>query len=230
MIKNIYFCFILFFLPTVSGISGEPPNIVQQDPLSVNQVLYKGKEWHNLYSFIKGDQFLFANTFLPGSVTVNGKKFNNVEISYDIYKDEIITPANQGVIIQLNKEMIDSFSIQFQMRKYNFINLSEDSTSGIKGYANSLYSGKTSLIVKYRKEIDLLAVDDKYDLFFQTYRVYILKDGKAFQVSGKNDLLKVFQDEKDQIKSYMKKNTVKVSKKSPDSFIPVLRYYDSISQ
>jgi hypothetical protein len=116
------------------------------------------------------------------------------------------------------------------MRKYNFINLHEDSTSGINGYANSLYNGKTSLIVKYRKEIDLLAIDDKYDLFFQTYRVYILKDGAAYQVSGKNDLLKVFQDEKDQIKSYMKKNTLKVSKKSPESFIPVLRYYDSISQ
>lgn len=230
MIKHIFFCFFLIFLYSVSGISGEPASLLQQDPLRGNQVLYKGKEWHNLYSFIKGDQFLFSNTFLPGSVTVNGKTFSNVEISYDIYKDEIITPSNQGIIIQLNKEMIDSFSILFQLRKYNFINLHEDSTSGINGYANSLYNGKTSLIVKYRKEIDLLAIDDKYDLFFQTYRVYILKDGTAYQVSGKNDLLKVFQDKKDQIKSYMKKNTLKVSKKTPESFIPVLRYYDSISQ
>jgi hypothetical protein len=230
MIKYIFFCFLLISLLPVSGISGEPASLRQQDPIRGHQVLYKGKEWHNLYAFIKGDQFLFANTYLQGSVTVNGKTFNDVEISYDIYNDEIITPANQGVIIQLNKEMIDSFSVLFQMKKYNFINLHEDSASGIKGYANSLYYGKTALFVKYRKEIDLLAIDDKYDLFFQTYRVYILKDGKAYQVSGKNDLLKVFQDEKDQIKSFMKKNTLKVTKKSPESFIPVLRYYDSISQ
>ena len=68
-------------------------------------------------------------------------------------------------------------------------------------------------MVKYRKEIDLLAVDDKYDLFFQTHRIYILKDGTAWQVSGKNDLLKVLEDEKDRIKAFMKKNMVKVSKK-----------------
>jgi len=229
MINYIYICILLLFLSPVYGISGGPAKHLQQDTPKGNQVLYKGKEWNNLYSYMKGDQFLFSNTFLPASVTVDGKSFN-VEIRYDIYNDEIITPANQGIIIQLNKEMIDSFSILFQLRKYNFINLHEDSASGIKGYANSLYKGKTTLVVKYRKEIDLLAVDDKYDLFFQTYRVYILKEGTAYQVSGKKDLLRVFQDEEDQIKSYMKTNNLKVSKKSPESFIPVLRYYDSISQ
>jgi hypothetical protein len=76
----------------------------------------------------------------------------------------------------------------------------------------------------------LLAVDDKYDLFFQTYRVYILKNGIAHQVSGKNDLLKVLEDNKDQVRAFMKKNMLKVSKKAPESFIPVLRYYDSLSQ
>ena len=178
-----------------SGLCSEPANLIQQDPAKGNQILYKGKEWHNLYASIKGDQFLFSRDYLPASVTVNGKTFNNIDLGYDIYNDEIITPANQGIILQLNKEMIDSFSVLFQLRKYDFINMREDSLSGIKGYVNSLYKGKSALVVKYKKEIDLLAVDDKYDLFFQTYRVYILKDGIAYQVSGKNDLLKVFEDE-----------------------------------
>lgn len=230
MFKYIYICFLVFVLFPVSGISGDPSFLIQQDPLKSNQVLYKGKEWHNLYARIKGDQFLFSNSYLTGSVTVNGKTFDNVEIGYDIYSDEIITPVNQGVILQLNKEMIDSFSLLFQLKKYSFINLHEDSTQGLNGYANSLYNGKSALLVKYRKEIDLLAIDDKYDLFFQTYRIYILKDGTAWQVSGKNDLLKVLEDEKDRIKVFMKKNMVKVSKKSPESFVPVLKYYDSISQ
>jgi hypothetical protein len=230
MNKNIFLYLLLYVLTAGTVLCSVPAKFIQQDPAKGNQILYKGKEWHNLYASIKGDQFLFSRDYLPASVTVNGKTFNNIEISYDIYSDEIISPVNQGIILQLNKEMIDSFSVLFQLRKYYFINMREDGQSGIKGYVNSLYKGKSSLIVKYRKEIDLLAVDDKYDLFFQTYKIYILKDGIASQVSGKNDLLKILGDNKDQVKAFMKKNAIKVSKKAPDSFIPVLRYYDSLSQ
>lgn len=204
--------------------------LLPEEQAGANQLLYNGKEWHNMYSYVKGDQFLFSKEYLPASITINGKTFKDVNINYDIYNDQIITPSNNGVMLQLNKEMIDSFSVLFQLRNYHFINLPENSVEGIKGYANALYSGKTKLLVKYKKEIDLLAVDDKYDLFFQTYRIYILKDGIAYQVNGKSDVLKVFKGSEDQVKSFMKKNAIKVSKKVPDSFIPVLRYYDSLSQ
>jgi hypothetical protein len=203
---------------------------LQQDPVKVNQILYNGREWHNLYTYIKGDQFLFSKDYMQASLTISGKTYNNIDINYDIYNDEIITPSYRGIVLQLNKEMVDSFSVFNLGKRYRFVNMREDSPTGIKGYVNSLYSGKSSLVVKYKKEIDLLAVDEKYDLFFQTYRIYLLKDGKARQLTGKKDILNVFEDEKTLIKAFLKKNPVKISKKDPDSFIPVIRYYDTLSQ
>jgi hypothetical protein len=179
---------------------------------------------------VKGDQFLFSKEFLPGSLTINGEFYKNILINYDIYNDEILTPKNHGSIVQLNKEMVDSFTLVNGGVKYKFVNTQEDSLSVIQGYVNELYKGKCILYVKYKKEIQQLAVDDKYDLFYMTYRIYLLKEGKINQITGKNGLLKLLQDDKNRVKSYMKKNRLKVTKKEPASFIAVIRYYDSLSR
>jgi hypothetical protein len=186
--------------------------------------------WRNLYYNVKGDQFLFSTDFLPGSVTINGNSYKNILINYDIYNDEILTPKNPRSIIQLNKEMVDSFTLVFGGKTYRFVNAQEDSLPVIKGYVKVLYKGKSALYVKYKKEIEPLAVEEKYDLFYRTYRIYLLKEGTVHQISNKSDLLKVLQEDKTRIKNFMKKDRLKVSKKDPDSFIPVIRYYDNLSR
>ena len=49
--------------------------------------------------------------------------YNNIGINYDIYNDEIITKTNLGNLLQLNKEMVDSFTLvsgieKLQIYKY----------------------------------------------------------------------------------------------------------------
>lgn len=235
MNKNIHFYILTVILAVTSLCNAQvsvPTTDVNGQPklLSENQILYNGKVWRNLFIQVRGNQFLFSGDYLEGSLTINGKTYNNVGLNYDIYNDEIITTANTGYNVQLNKEMVDSFSITFGSRIYRFLNTREDSLAGVKGYVNVLYSGQSALYVKYRKEIELLAVDDKYDLFFQNHRLYFLLEGKAYPVSGKNDLLKILEKDKVALKAYIKKNKLKVSKKVPDSFVPIIRYYDSLSK
>jgi hypothetical protein len=237
MNRNIFLYIFLLAIFNGTGVkAGQalggplPLKTRQNDTLKENQVLYTGKLWHNKYTMIKGDQFLFSNEYLSASLTMNGQSFRNLSIRYDIYNDEVITPTNNGAILQLNKEMVDSFSIVYGYKTYSFLNTQDDSLSGIKGYVNVLYKGKSALYVKYKKEIDLLAVDDKFDLFFQTYRIYLIKDGIAHPIAIKADLIKILSEYKTQIKEFIKKNKLSFSKKVPESFIPVIRYYDSLSK
>ncbi len=216
------------FIPCLSEPAPAAVNL--PDTLRENQALYIGKMWSNKYTNVKGDQFLFSREFLPGSLTINGTIYKNILINYDIYNDEIMVPKNGEAIVQLNKEMVDSFSVVNNGVVYRFVNGQMDSMSDIKGYTNQLYKGKSVLYVKYKKEIEELAVDDKYDLFFRTYRIYLFNAGHMYQVTSKNDLLKIMKEDKTKIKDFMKKNRLKVSKKEPGSFVPVIRYYDSISQ
>lgn len=234
--SNFLYLFLIAILncPTLNAtpVSGELAqlNSSQQDPLKENQILYNGKVWRNLYYNVKGDQFLFSSEFLNGSLTINGKTYKNLSINYDIYNDEIISPTNHSSILQLNKEMVDSFTLVFGVKTYSFINVTEDSLAGIKGYVNVLYNGKSALYIKYKKEIQALAVDDKYDLFYRTYKIYFLRNGIVYQINSKRDLFKIMVEDKTQIKDFIKKNKLTVTSKVPDSFVPVLRYYDTISQ
>jgi hypothetical protein len=201
-----------------------------QDTLHDNQVLYNGKIWRNLYFNVHGDQYLFTRDFLPGCVSVRGKIFTNILLKYDLYNDELLIPVNPGGVLQLNKEMVDSFSFIFQNKTYHFIRMQEDSIKRTNTYLNVLYKGSTELFLKYSKKIEKLADEGKYDKFYQVNQLYFIKNKVVFLISGKSDLMKALTEDKVLLENFIKINKLKVTEKTPESFIPLLRYYDSISK
>jgi len=199
-------------------------------PYKEDQTFFNGRVWRNLYYKVREDQFLYSKVYLPGSVSIDGTTFRNVELLYDIYTDEIITLTTKGANLQLNKEMIDSFSIVFEGSRRYFFKVQADSVKGYKGYVNKLYDGKSSLNVKYKKEIELLAVDRKFDQFYQTHKVFYIKDSVINLVSNRRDLFLLFGEDKVAVKSYIKRNKLFFTVKKPESLVPVIRYYDSLKR
>jgi hypothetical protein len=167
---------------------------------------------------------------LNGSVTVNGKTFKNVKLQYDIYNDELLTLTNKNVIIQLNKEMVDEFTISIANRDYRFSRFPGEKKSPPFGYVNILCDGKTSLWVKYLKTIELRAVDNKFDSFSQSHKIYINKDNKPTQVRNKKQLLELFIDRKSELRNYIRENKIKISGRQPESFIPVVEFYNDLNK
>jgi hypothetical protein len=200
------------------------------DTLTDNKNICNGRLWRNLYYNIKGDAFFLSPEFLSGSVTFNGREFHNLTLKYDIYNDEIILWVNPQTIINLNKEMVDRFTLNYQNRTYDIVNLGDDSTSVVKGLVNVYYDGTATLLVKYKKLINILAVDRKYDLFYEIHRIYVKKDRKIYLVSRRKDLYNILEDKSAEVKAYIRANKLSVVRRDPESFIPVLRYYDSLKR
>jgi hypothetical protein len=235
-----FFCLVLIFSSffTVGAAYGFDNNdhcyICNQtdfpDSLRDRQFLYNGTEWKNPFRRITGDQFLFTNVFLPGSVTFNSRTFVNIQIRYDIYSDEIMIPRNLEQIILLNKEMVDSFYFVFNHNFYKFKKIIDDSSSEPKGYVNVLYNGRSSLYVKYEKRISTMITDYSDGKFYQVYTIYFVKDGIPVPVTGMKDIYRILENERDQMRGFIKKNRLKVTRKLPESFVPVIRYYDSLSK
>jgi len=235
--KRFNISFILFFAifhpVLLSGVTTHIPISSKgkeygQDTLKENQILYNGKIWRNLYYQVQENQFLFSDGFLPGSLTIRGKVFNDIDLKYDIFKDELLTPVENGIILQLNKEMVDSFSLNYQNKNYRFIRMKQGTGPG--GYFNVLYKGKTALYLKYFKKIDKLAVEGQYDKFYQDSKLFFVNDNEFFQITGKKDLINAMDYQKDPVKTFIKKNKFNVSEKIPESFIPILRYFDGLSK
>ena len=203
----------------------------EQDTLQKQQVLYNGILWENLYHRITEDQFLFSDIFLSGTISINGMIFKNLSIKYDIFSDEILIPLNRKEILQLNKEMVDSFTISFENKVYRFINIRDEAYKGLKGYVNVLYNGESALYVKYKKVITPYSSEQYYiGKFNQTFRIYFVKDSIVHVIKNTNDLFKLLIEYKERIRNFITINKLKVSKKIPESFVPVIRYYEEISQ
>lgn len=214
-----------FFSSGGSGIAAT--GLPEDDSIEV-QILYNGRAWRNLYTSIRGDQFLFSDKFLTGSVRTGGLFFSNQMLKYDIYNDEILLVTTKKIVLQLNKENVDSFNLEYGGKTYNFRRLDADSLNSLSGYVRILYRGNSSLLIKYSKEILSLAVENKYDLFSQVERIYLFREGKSYRLKGKGDLLNLLNDRKQQVHSFIRSNNIRISRKDPESFIPVLEYYDGL--
>ena len=111
-----------------------------------------------------------------------------------------------------------------------FTNFRGNTLKGFKGYANILYNGRSSILVNYKKNIRPAFTENYDGEFYQTQQIYIIKDSIVYRLDGVDDLFNVLNADKVQMKNFISKNKLKVSKKIPESFLPVIRYYDSLSQ
>jgi len=204
-------------------------NKIDQDTMLSRQLLYNGIVWKNKYHSIDGDQFYMTDWFLPGEVSINGQTFENQKIKFDIYNDELLVPINRDEIVQLNKEMVDSFTMTFENRSYKFINLRNEGSNGFTGYVNILYKGKSELYVKARKEISHYITEKKLGSFYENDLIYLMKDNIAYKITTKKNLYKILQDDNSQLRSFVSHNKIRLSKKRPESYVPLIRYYDSLS-
>ena len=202
----------------------------RSDTIPDNQFFFNGRVWRNFYAMVEEDQFLFSKKFLPGTVIMRGKTYPDVMILYDIFKDEILTPYKPVGILQLNKEMVDSFSFFFLNKRYCFVKMQDSTNSDLNGYLNVLYSGETTLFVKYSKKIEKLEAKGENNKFYQLIHIYLSKDGLFYPVTGKNDLIRIYDKDKKAIRDFIKKNRVRISKNDPESLIPVLRFTDSLNR
>jgi hypothetical protein len=223
--------FTLYFGISSDFIRSAPLySVVIQQNSSDKQMLLNGRIWRNQFSKAINDQFFLSGTFLKGSVAFNGRRFENLDLLYDINNDELILKVDSYPVIILNKEMVDSFNLVFENRNYRVINAGTDSSSVLKGYINVLYDGPSALYVKYTKTFQPLAVDGRYDLFFTDNSAYLRKGEEIVPLTGKKELLGLLGDKKKEIRHYLRSSGLKLKQKDPETFVPILRYYDRIKE
>lgn len=219
---------IFLLLNSLSLFGTGTYNIISvQDTLKDKQELYNGSIWIDYLSLVKGDQFLLDRTFLPGTVTIKGKSYS-VNLRYDIYEDELQTPAGQFGILRINKEMVDSFSLDFNEHRYRFIPLRRQSTQKNKSYFNIVSQGRVSLYISHQKKIDKLSTTAGNARFYQTSRVYLVKEDVFHLIKRKNELIKLLEDEIADIHYYIKNSRLKMTVRDPESFRPLIRHYNSL--
>ena len=234
MIKSTLTLFLILFSIIGSGYKGVGDNLFfsTQDKSKNSierQILYNGRVWQNEFSNTDGDQFFLSSDFSTGSVAVDGHNFDSVQIRYDLINDELLIQRNDGTIILINKEMVDSFSLFYYDNIYRFVKFDNAFAGSLNGYCQLLYDGNIKIYVKYTKELIGTTITNGLPKFSQVNKVYIVKEGKIHRTDNRKELLNLFTEGEEQsmLKKYMRSNQITISRKDPDSFRRVIEYYET---
>ncbi|MCK8523377.1 hypothetical protein M0D21_17480 [Aquimarina sp. D1M17] len=179
-------------------------------------------EYKNIYD--DQHQFFKSYDFLSGSVNYNGQSYPDLKLRYDVYHDEILLklPDSYGaVMLQLLKEKVDYFFIDGH--KFLHINNEKILSTGVSGYFEVLLHKGLLDVYKKNGLVKRDVIENRRVFYqFSNKNSYILfYDNIYHNIDGKSDVVKLFPEQKSEIKAFYVKNKA-LRKLKPDKFIESL--------
>lgn len=197
--KNIRIFALLFVL-----LSGGTEQILAQDDLSP---LFVGKIEKQYQQALYKDNPYFFDTYNPfkGDISHNGIVYKNVDMRYDMLNQQIVvsTPVSNRLVVP-EQFRIDWFSINGT----RYVHSIGDSTC----YAAELLDGSINGLLLQRESVKKIsgevAHDGHYQYTLKTSTKYNLRmlDGSVHEVAKAKDIIRLFPDQEEQIKSFVKQN------------------------
>jgi hypothetical protein len=196
--------------------------------ISVHSGLINGSEYAE--PPLNENQFPYYQQvdWLTGGVYYNNEYYSEVSMMYDLSTDNLVAenPVN-GQEIQLVKSRVSSFTLNGDQ----FVHMRKQQLTGLpqEGFYQVLHDGKSSVLVRHIKIFEEKIENSQIVFYYlDRKRTYVRTGDLYVRVSKKGDLLKLFGDKKDEVRGYMRKNKLRISRKDPHSFSTLVAYYDTL--
>ncbi len=181
---------------------------IGRENLSINN----GTLYIDFYNTKKQDNcFLNSKIFQKGDVLYDGQPYYDLNINYDIYKDNVVFETvndKTKTLITLISDKIDSFILDG--KKFdNLKNQNKKNENFISGFYESSFSVKDfTLYIKHIKlKRDVIQDDNKVYVEFDKKNSFILKKQNTFyQIDTKSEITKLFPNFKKNINEYYELN------------------------
>lgn len=191
------------------------------DPLLYNGILYKAYYPEK----VKGNQYLANSTYEKGEVTIRGVKFKDLDLNFDIYKQEILlkyfSSNNAYNVIIVSKAWLENFTIG--NKRFEFYSTPET--------ANRIYQviGNDSIKLFYYWKKDLLLDNTTYAnsnlRFISKTQQYVLINKSLNKFHNNRSFVHLFVKEKQPIiKKYLRQYRIKVNSEQDQIMEELINY------
>ena len=190
--------------------------VLAQNISESNNELLIGKLYQERTNKIDGHPFLINSDFHPCTLIYKDIEFKNLLIKYDLLNQQIILYQQVDSIappyIILNNNMIKNFSLRFDYRSSLFssdFSKIPELNNKIKFY-EVIHNGKTKYIVGRIKTIKELAINNEIDSYVLNQYYYLIINNSVLRIRNKKDILNAFPLYKKELKSFIKRNKLKI--------------------
>lgn len=205
-----------------------------QSVMSQSNEILNGREY-KIYFYPQVSSPLIPENPQPtGSIVIQKKKYENIMLLYDTYKDLVVyyDPNNQInnsiCPIVINKYLIDEFSLQLPSDQLTFKYLEFPGDLHGKltsGFYEIVYDADCKFFIKHTSSLAIK--EGRYTYPYQTER-YIENGGTYYRIKGKKSFLKAFADKSIEVKRYIRNSKIPVRSAKKDQIENILKYYTSL--
>ncbi len=196
-----------------------------------NDLLVNGRTYVPVNTKASGHPFFDREEFIEGTIYVRFKAFANVDLRYDVEKDQLVIKQNLNNGIPVEVVVTPALVDSFQINNHHFVNNKHVSQfNDGKGFMKALYAGEIGF---YQKTIKLfyptyskIHPNGRYGEEEITY--YLVRAGQLHEVRNKQDFLKYFSEHKREIKLFMKQQSIRFRKATDNQFNNLLKYCNEI--
>jgi len=228
--KSIKCSLLLSILFSFSGtlISQDAETIFDR-VYGLDQTLYNGKKYtYFLSSGTNGHQYLFSPDYIAGSVSIKEKCYQGITLNYDIFNQQLLLQYEDETgalnIIEVSKAWLKSFRLG--NRNFEFLNLEQ-----YPRFFQVLGEGPVRILYYWRKNLNMDVAIGSSDFTFTSAvrNSYVFMDGQLKPFRTKRRLIGLFDPGlRPEIKSYLRKNKVKVKKASDQAMAEMITFIGSI--
>jgi hypothetical protein len=193
-----------------------------------NEPIVNGSQYIFYALKMKGDPYLGNGDFARGWITYEGKKYDSLNMVYDISRNELVF-LNDNRPIVVHNESVDSFFLLGHL----FVNFRQDTKNlGRVGYCDILYRGKIQLLVKRDMTFaDVIEDNTVVRAFSLKDRYYIYKGGNYYLLNKLKDVFDILPDKRRELKTFVHQNHMRMQHADFELKLTKLTaFYDQISQ
>lgn len=228
--RLIIFCF-LFVLSTPS-FSQEKNQSLDDLIRRSNQVygaddrLDFGKIYKPINMPVINHPFLISGNWNKGTIYINGIKFKNAYLKFNIAKDEIFYKGDNPSAIILTKSYIDSLRINNRL----LINSNKIPVINKMGFIELLHKGRYISYLKHKIGVTHVSTTNSISLKYMTpkFVLYMQHKDQLIIINSKKSLLHYFAPNKKDIQRFLKSNKIRFKKATWHQLKLLLKYCDSL--
>lgn len=214
---------------TAAGSSLLSAKAYFQNEIKDNMHLFTGKKYYKYEPGLQGFPFFETNQMQSADIFYDGNLYKNIPLLFDIVRQlAVINQYQQETRIQLLTEKIEYFTLN----GHRFENISFDKggvNSVNKGLFDIVFTGKASVLVKRIKNIKKgFRAEDPYS-FSEEDEYFVKKEKGLFNAGNKKAVMLAFDDKKDFVRIFIKKNNLKFKKSIEKDLIMTAAYYSTLN-
>lgn len=193
-------------------------------------LLMNARFFINKYPKSKGNPYFEATDNAPGKLVLNKKEYNNIQLIYNIYDQRlnfcVDKSSKNGLILELNNQVITKFILGDKI----FVNSHELPLFPQSGFYEEVFLGKHLKVYARWSKLLINSVTLEYtDEFTSQKRILLFEiNGGKVDISSRHDFLKIFAGESKKLKSFIKKNKIRLSKSDNIDLRKLFEYTDSL--